>query len=323
MTFQVTLLNTKQTFETEPGETLLDVLLRNGVTVRYGCRRGKCATCKHYIVDGDYDNSEASAYALLDEEREEGLTLLCQTFALTDCTVELQTEVSEEGRIRPAKPRSLSGTVVRCEPVAADLCSVVIDLDDGLHALPGQYVEIGVPAQPDLTRTFSVASAPFDTTRLEIIVKRYPNGVFSGKLDDLVPGTALDVSGPYGGAYLRPATRPAVLLGDEAGIGPLLGMTRYAGECGWDPGMRVFHVAKTEENLVYRGELRDWADVNPGFSYHTFDSVGTAVAQAAGGEDVDVYLTGRADFCDEACFLLEARGVNEKQIHIERFYPAR
>ena len=53
LTLTLTVVNVKQTFDTDDGETMLDALLRNGVRVRYGCRRGKCATCKHYIKGVD------------------------------------------------------------------------------------------------------------------------------------------------------------------------------------------------------------------------------------------------------------------------------
>ena len=40
------------------------------------------------------------------------------------------------------------------------------------------------------------------------------------------------------------------------------------------------------------------------------------------GDDVDVYVFGSPAFCDQAVFLLEARGVNSKQIYVEQFFPA-
>ncbi|MGH8998289.1 MAG: 2Fe-2S iron-sulfur cluster-binding protein, partial [Acidimicrobiia bacterium] len=320
--YRMTVANSETVFEANEDETILDAFLRNGIAVRYGCRRGKCSTCKHYIVEGDYDNSGASAYALLDTEREEGLTLLCQTFALSDCTVELVEDAAGEVRIRPATPRSAAATVVGAERLGGALWSVRMELSTGLHPLPGQYVEVAVPGGAGGTRTYSVASAPFDVRALEIIVRAYDGGAFSGQLDDLAPGVELAVNGPYGQMFLRPAGRPAVLVGDEVGIAPMLSMVRYSGECGWPPGMRVLHVVPTEDERVGRAECSRWASGDPGFSYDTFDKVTAAVAQGITGDDVDVYVAGAPEFCDQAAFLLEARGVDANQMYVERFFPA-
>lgn len=318
---QLTLLNNKQTFEAKPDETILDALLRQGVAVRYGCRRGKCSTCKHYVVEGDYDNSGASSYALLDDEREEGLTLLCQTFAQSDLTIELVEQAADESRVRPATPQSCTGTVAHAVPVGGALWSVRLDLSAPLHPLPGQYIEVAVPGHPGETRPFSVASAPFDVASVEIIVRQLEGGVFSGELGSLARGTELAVSGPYGQMILRPSPRPAVLLGDCTGISPMLSMVRYSGECGWAPGMRVVQVCANENELV-SDEMAAWASLDSGFSYTVFERLADAVAQSISGEDVDMYVAGDPAFCDQATFLLEARGVSSSHIYVERFYPA-
>jgi NAD(P)H-flavin reductase/ferredoxin len=317
----LTVFNTKQEFETGDGETMLDALLRNGVRVRYGCRRGKCATCKHYVNDGEFDNSNASAYALLDEEREEGLTLLCQTYPLSDCVVELREDEGGEAGIRPATPKAVTGTVTAAERLAGELWSLRLDLDGALGALPGQYVELTLPGS-GVSRTFSIASSPRDVRRLEVIVRRYPGGVFSGALDGLTPGAEVGVSGPYGQVFLRPASRPVILIGDEAGIGPILSIVRYTKAQGWPTGITVLHIAPSGEELVHRHALAAWADSRADFEYHPSGAVGTAVAAKVTGDDVDTYVFGSPAFCEQAVFLAEARGANSKQIHVEQFFPA-
>ena len=323
MSHSLTVVNVKQTFETDDGETMLDALLRNGVRVRYGCRRGKCATCKHYVNDGEFDNSNASAYALLDEEREEGLTLLCQTYPLSDCVVELREDEAGDAGIRPATPRTVTGTVRRVEPLAGELWSLQLDLDGGLRALPGQYVELTLTGA-GVSRTFSIASSPLRARDLEVIVRRYPGGVFSGALDGLAPGAEIGVSGPYGQVFLRPGNRPVVLIGDDAGIGPVLSIVRYTKAQGWPAGITVLHVAPSEDELVHRHELAAWDESRPDFVYYPSGGLGTAVAAKVTGDDVDVdvYVFGSPAFCEQAVFLAEARGVNSKQIQVEQFFPA-
>ena len=39
----------------EPGESVLDAALRQGLALPYGCRNGACRSCKGRILEGDVD----------------------------------------------------------------------------------------------------------------------------------------------------------------------------------------------------------------------------------------------------------------------------
>jgi phenol hydroxylase P5 protein len=51
--------------------------LRAGIYLPHACCHGLCATCKVQVTDGEVDHGEASTFALMDFEREEGKCLAC------------------------------------------------------------------------------------------------------------------------------------------------------------------------------------------------------------------------------------------------------
>ena len=56
---------------------MLDACLREGIWLPHACTHGTCGTCKAIVLEGNVDHGDASPYALLDSEREEGCALIC------------------------------------------------------------------------------------------------------------------------------------------------------------------------------------------------------------------------------------------------------
>ena len=57
--FDVRLHRSGRTVTVPPGETILDILLDNGVNVSFSCSDGICGTCETKVIDGipDHRNS--------------------------------------------------------------------------------------------------------------------------------------------------------------------------------------------------------------------------------------------------------------------------
>lgn len=336
MTHLVRISGAGVSFEASGDESLLDAALRSGIPLRYGCRRGKCSTCKHLVVEGDVDDTAISAYALLDEEREEGFTLLCQAFARSHCVIELL-EDGDDGGVELCPPRSVGAAVANATPLSRSLWSVVLDLAEPLEFRAGQYVEVAVPGRPGVTRPYSIASPPTSAKRLELVVKRIDGGTFSGQLGSLQPGTPTVVRGPFGQMYLRPTGRPVALIGAGSGIGPLLGILRTLAEEEPHRAARLFYGAAAAADLPYRDELASIGARLPRFDIHLTLSqpeptdawtgrigrVTAVLAETLGDEvSIDAYVCGPPEMCDHVAVFLEARGVPSRQIHTDRFYAA-
>ncbi|MFI7322538.1 2Fe-2S iron-sulfur cluster-binding protein [Streptomyces venezuelae] len=85
-TVTATLDGRSGTWPVQPGETLLETVLRNRADAPYACKGGVCGTCRAFCVSGEVRMDRN--FALEPEEKEAGYVLACQSRPATD-TVEL------------------------------------------------------------------------------------------------------------------------------------------------------------------------------------------------------------------------------------------
>ena len=106
MSHRIEIADSTDTVIAEPGETVLDAMLRAGVAFSYSCQAGNCASCKCELVDGDIMELGYSEHALPPEERAQGLILACRTQVWGDTTirrVDADELVLHPSRILPCK----------------------------------------------------------------------------------------------------------------------------------------------------------------------------------------------------------------------------
>lgn len=322
-------------------ESILDTLLRNGIQVSYGCRRGKCGSCKHYVSDGRIDDSQVSTYALLDEERDDGMTLLCQSYPLTDCVIELADDGTDEygDPIPVTVPRSVTATALAVEQVSRSLWAVTMRLDEQLEFIPGQYLEVSVPDQRGTTRSYSVASPVEWLPEVHLVIKRIEDGAFSRLLGPDLVGKPLVVTGPFGTTRYRPSQRPTLLVGAGSGIAPLMSILRTASaaDCLSANSIRLFYCARQRADIPFVEEFATMAEQIPTLDVritlsqpssmddwegHTGRLVPLLAKEYGDDPDLDAYVCGPPGLCDDIRLLLEARGTPPKQIWADAFYPA-
>ena len=87
MKILVSAKNQAYAFDCGPGEKILHAGLRSGIALPYECGSGTCGTCKAIVLEGNVDHGDASPYALLDSEREEGCALICVAKARSDLVI--------------------------------------------------------------------------------------------------------------------------------------------------------------------------------------------------------------------------------------------
>ena len=319
-------------FEVNEDETVLSGAFRQGLMLMHGCKEGQCAACKSFLLDGEVDLDRYSTFALPDYEEGEGWTLLCRAHALSDLEVELINY--DEEILRSGVPlRTITAVVETVEPLTHDIRRLVLRTDEELSFHPGQYVDIGIPGTEEEHRSFSMANLPSDRGRLEFMIKIYPDGRFSGLLEDgsIRPGEELRLTGPYGVFTLREHTdRRLLFIGGGAGMAPILCLLRSLAEQGIARPAVYYYGAREEEDLFHLDELRALAAVLPGFRFvpalsHAdwdgetgliTDVVDRAEPELAGA---DAYLCGPPPMVDAAVELLLLRGVPEAQIHFDKF----
>ncbi|MEZ5218569.1 MAG: 2Fe-2S iron-sulfur cluster binding domain-containing protein [Ilumatobacteraceae bacterium] len=267
MTFELTVEPLGQTIDIEEGQTLLDAALRAGIYLPHACGHGLCGTCKVEVLDGEIDHGEASTFALMEYEREEGQCLACCARPESDVTIEA--DIDEEPDALHLAIRDVTATVTRIERLTPTIVGVFARVDDGAE-LPfqaGQYVNVQLPGGTG-HRPFSFANSPA-ADEIELDVRLVPGGEATTWIHErLAPGDRLSLSGPYGQFFVRRSNGGALLfLAGGSGLSSPRSMILDLLASGYSEPITLIHGARSVDELYHVEELTALAERHPSFTY--------------------------------------------------------
>lgn len=326
--------------DVEEGETVLDAAFRQGIALMHGCKEGQCGSCKSRLMSGDIELLKYSTFALPDYERDTDHILLCKTHAFSDIEVELL-NFDEDLLSRAIPVKEFAARLAKITPLTHDIRLLEIELDKPLKFWAGQYVDITL-ADAGVTRAFSMANAPANGTRLSFIIKKYPGGAFSARLDgDLQPGATLIVKGPYGTCFRREERAgPMLLIGGGSGMSPLWSILSDHVQSGEQRPVRFFYGARTRADLFLLGDIADLAaqlsdfEFIPALSHASPDDewlgetgfvhevVQRHLRAGALSGVIDAYACGPAPMIDACLPILQTNHVEPDHIYFDKFTPA-
>lgn len=210
MSYQLTIEPLGQTLDVEDGQTILDAALRAGIFLPHACCHGLCATCKINVTDGEIDHGEASNFALMDYEREEGKALACCATLQSDVTIEADIEQDDDAQNLPV--RDYAGTVSRIESLTPTIKGVWIELDAPMTFQAGQYINLNMPDGAG-SRAFSLANQPSQAGEVELNIRLVPGGQATTWVhQELKVGDRVSLAGPYGRFFVRKSAGVASLF---------------------------------------------------------------------------------------------------------------
>ncbi|MBM4255410.1 MAG: 2Fe-2S iron-sulfur cluster binding domain-containing protein [Deltaproteobacteria bacterium] len=342
MPYTITLLPFEKQFTCGDNETILEAAMRNGLNLRYGCKFGGCGMCKAQVVEGEVENSEASSFALLDFEKQQGMALLCCAYPESDLSIELW-DYDEADLVSGLSVYEFAVDVTRVETLAHDIRGIHLQLYDPQRIVfkAGQYIDVLVPGTNEW-RSYSMANPPSRRGEIEIMVKLMPGGVFSSYVDhQLKPGERLTIRGPYGNFYLRNtdhATRNTqqelIFIAGGSGMAPILSLLRDMTESRDSRSVIYFYGARTRRDLFLLDELQSFAQQLPNFCFIPALSEPTQEDAWSGetglitevvkrlvprGGDKQAYMCGPTAMIDAAIVALQKLGIDEKDIFYDKF----
>lgn len=265
-TYTVTVEPLGAEVECREDQTVLDACLREGIWLPHACTHGTCGTCKAQVLDGELDLGDASPYALLDSERDEGAALLCVAKPKGDVTIEGEVDAEEGVDVHPV--RDYSGVVEALDDVAPNVRRLLIRLSEPLSFNPGQYVQLNLPGGQN--RPYSIASTPGDGELVELHIKRTVDGVATDGwiFKDLAVGHEVSLSGPYGRFSFRAArSQPILLLASGTGLAPMKSIVKHIAEVGSDHEVVLYHGVPAVDGLYEDRWLEEFANEHDWFDY--------------------------------------------------------
>ena len=173
---------------------------------------------------------------------------------------------------RAAKLVWQPASVVAVEPRTPTVKSFFFRLARPFGFTPGQHMDVRLTA-PDgyeAQRSYSIASAPETTDRLELAIELLQDGEVSPFFYDTVAvGDEIELRGPIGGHFMWSADDggPLLLVGGGSGVVPLACMLRHRAARSSTIPVALVYSARTAADLIFGDELRALRARRDGFHF--------------------------------------------------------
>lgn len=319
---------TQKTMPERPDQSILDAAEEHGVSIVNECQSGICGTCVATCASGDYQMGRTEG--LSDVERSARKVLTCQTFADSDCVIDLQYP-ADDNAARLVTGHGVVTSVQRLSETTAILRIDVSGFDDSITYKAGQFAQLQVPGT-DVWRNYSFAHPDDGRTELEFIIRLLPEGVMSDYVRDrATPGDRIALRCSKGGFYLRPVVRPVILVAGGTGLSAILAMAQSLDSEIGQPVHLLYGVTAAED-LCKRDELDELTRRIPGLRLHTIVSRPDAEWDGPVGlvtdlldesmlsdGDADVYLCGPVPMVEATRNWLDNNGIHRVGLYYEKF----
>lgn len=266
MSYEVTIEPLGETVEVEEDQTILDACLRAGIWLPHACCHGLCATCKVQVMEGEVEHGEASPFALMDFEREEGKCLACVAKPESDLVIEADIEEDPDAEVHPVE--DFEGRVTVVEDLTPTAKRVIIELDRPMSFQPGQYLNLELPGI-DQPRPFSMANPPSRGDTVELHVRLVPGGEATTYIHEkLAVGDEVKITGPYGRFFVRKSAPEAMLfLAGGTGLSSPKCMILDLLEQGDSRQITLVHGARNLSELYDQELFEELAEKHENFTY--------------------------------------------------------
>jgi toluene monooxygenase electron transfer component len=335
--------NGELAFDCGDRETVLYAGLRQGINLPFECATGTCGTCRARVVSGDVDIRWKEAPGGKRLKPEKGDILMCQANARSDCVLRVPSELVVSDKSSPAMQR---GVIRGLRRLTKDVMHFDLHLSAPMRFRAGQFVVLEVAGITG-GRAYSMVNFDSEVSRLELVVKRKPEGCFGDWLFDASADEAeVALFGPLGRATFHPDEgRDFVCIAGGSGIAGMMSILECATRADYfrDHRAAIFFGVRTLADGFYLETLSRYAASSHGNLDVTIALSDEAVAaplhaqypnlklaqgmvhEVAGkgiaGRDRNViaYVAGPPVMVDAALRSLIAGGVPIKDIRYDKF----
>ena len=213
MTTKVRLNQHNIEFVAKPDQTVLDAALENGVNLQYGCSNGRCGDCKAELIEGEVSVKDN----LFDGELAEGEILTCCTVPENDLVINAYYIPELDHIERQTAPAKVDTFTLLND----DVMQIVLRIPPRVKFdyLPGQYLDLLWNGEK---RSYSIAQAKVQESRIELHIKKVEDGVFSRFFfNEMKTEQLFRIHGPLGTFFLKDGNSPLIFLCTGTGFAPI------------------------------------------------------------------------------------------------------
>ncbi|MGR9051946.1 MAG: 2Fe-2S iron-sulfur cluster-binding protein, partial [Gammaproteobacteria bacterium] len=274
------------------GETVLDALMRENISIPYGCKQGACQSCM--VRSLDVTPPAAAQKGLKDTLRNRKYFLACLCYPEQDMNITLSSQ-----------PEFFTqGTVTEKTMLNNETLLLTVKCEDEFDYYAGQFVNL--KRNDGLIRSYSIANSRFHSDHLTFHIRRLAGGRFSEWVhEELGVGDTLAVSDPQGLCYYLPERQDQnlLLIGTGSGLAPLAGIVNEALHHGHAGKIYLYHGSRETDGLYWIDEMRRLATRYRNFHYQPCISRGDAPRGVAKGRANEVAMATLPNLTDWRLFL--------------------
>ena len=234
------------------------------------------------------------------------------------------------------------GTVVALEDETATARTIRFEVPNWPGHTAGQHVDLRLTAADGYSavRSYSIASAPNASGRVDITVERLSDGEVSPYLtQEVMVGDRLELRGPIGGWFVWHSQQkePIQLIAGGSGIVPLMAMIRSRRAVGSTAPFRLLYSVREPKATWYANELQKISEQDPSLSLtyaytritpknwpRPAGRIDAALIMSAtwpSSLGATCYVCGPTSFVETAAGFLITSGNGADRIRTERFGP--
>jgi p-cymene monooxygenase electron transfer component len=326
----VVLEPSKARVQVEPGETVLERALKNGLAFPHDCTVGTCGSCRCKLLEGKVEAITPFSYTLSADELKAGFILACQAVPKSDLRIEV--ELGASGEIAP---ETRVAKLVGIESLTHDIKCLRWELSAPMNYRAGQYVNVRWN-NGEKHRSYSFATAPLPGGRTEVstFVRHVPGGAFTDLIFTGDPASATyELNGPHGNFWLRKAEGPLICVAGGSGLAPIISLLEDAAKRRIRRDCILLFGARRARDLYAQEQISAIRDKwTARFEYWPILSeekttearhglVTTFIAEAVAklGDGVHGYMCGPPPMIDAGIGALRDQGVALEDIHYDKF----
>lgn len=319
-------------FAVEPGETVLERALKQGIAYPHDCTVGTCGACRTKLLSGAVDAITPFGYTLSREELDAGYILACQALPKADLEIAVDLQSTD-------MPHVVTPAVMHdATALTHDIMRVEWDVEPPVRYRAGQYANIRWNGGA-LTRSYSFAAAPGKdgASRVSTFIRHVPGGAFTDALfDGSAKAFTYELDGPHGQFWLRPGSGPILCIAGGSGLAPIVSLLEDAAAKRTRRDCVLLFGGRAQRDIYGEAEIGKVRSAwTAGFDFWPvlsetpeegfragFVTEHIAAALDRLGPGVQAYLCGPPAMIDAAIAVLTAQGVSLDAIFYDKFTDA-
>ncbi|WP_028358240.1 CDP-6-deoxy-delta-3,4-glucoseen reductase [Brackiella oedipodis] len=226
MSYKVTVQPSGHEFQVQEQQTVLDAALEAGIVLPYSCKNGSCTSCQGKVLSGEYEAGNGTQMLLTEQDRAQGQTLFCETFAKSDLVIESR----EVQVLADIIVRKMPCRVVEMTQHGTDVMVLKLQMpaNQPYKYYSGQFMDMLLKG--NVRRSYSMANRACSDGVVELHIKHMPGGLFTdhvfGATEPAMKARQImRMEGPLGSFFLRKESdKPMIFMATGTGFAPIKAM---------------------------------------------------------------------------------------------------